>query len=34
VVIAEAEHLQMGYLDGVTREALLPEPLDLATFKA
>jgi Rrf2 family nitric oxide-sensitive transcriptional repressor len=33
-VFAEAERLQMDYLDGVTLEALLPDPLDLATFKA
>jgi Rrf2 family transcriptional regulator, nitric oxide-sensitive transcriptional repressor len=33
-VLAEAERLQMSYLDGVTLEALLPSPLDLATFKA
>jgi Rrf2 family nitric oxide-sensitive transcriptional repressor len=32
-VLAEAERLQMDYLDGVTLESLLPEPLDLATFK-
>jgi Rrf2 family nitric oxide-sensitive transcriptional repressor len=29
-VLAEAERLQMEYLDGVTLEALLPEPLELA----
>jgi Rrf2 family nitric oxide-sensitive transcriptional repressor len=34
VVLAEAERLQMDYLNGVTLEALLPTPLDLAAFKA
>jgi Rrf2 family nitric oxide-sensitive transcriptional repressor len=33
-VLAEAERLQMEFLDGVTLESLLPVPLDLATFKA
>ena len=33
-VLAEAERLQMSYLDGITLESLLPIPLDLATFKA
>jgi Rrf2 family nitric oxide-sensitive transcriptional repressor len=33
VVLAEAERLQLDYLNGVTLESLLPEPLDLATFK-
>ena len=33
-VLAEAERLQMEYLNGVTLEDLLPTPLDLATFKA
>jgi Rrf2 family transcriptional regulator, nitric oxide-sensitive transcriptional repressor len=32
-VLAEAERLQMDYLNSVTLEALLPIPLDLATFK-
>jgi Rrf2 family nitric oxide-sensitive transcriptional repressor len=32
-VLAEAERLQMDYLNGVTLESLLPSPLDLATFK-
>jgi Rrf2 family transcriptional regulator, nitric oxide-sensitive transcriptional repressor len=32
-VLAEAERLQMDYLNSVTLESLLPEPLDLATFK-
>lgn len=31
-VLAEAERLQMEYLDGVSLEALLPEPLELATL--
>ena len=34
VVLAEAERLQMDYLNGVTLESLLPTPLDLATFMA
>lgn len=33
-VLAEAERLQMDYLSSVSLEALLPTPLDLATFKA
>ena len=33
-VLAEAERLQMDYLNGVTLDALLPVPLDLAAFKA
>lgn len=33
-VLAEAERLQMEYLDGVTLEGLLPTPLDLANFLA
>lgn len=33
-VLAEAARLQMDYLNGVTLEALLPAPLDLAKFKA
>ncbi|MHB1557484.1 MAG: RrF2 family transcriptional regulator [Isosphaeraceae bacterium] len=33
-VLAEAERLQMDYLNGVTLEGLLPRPLDLAVFKA
>ena len=33
-VLAEAERLQMDYLNGVTLEDLLPTPLDLATFRA
>ncbi len=33
-VLAEAERLQMDYLNSVTLEALLPNPLDLAAFKA
>jgi Rrf2 family nitric oxide-sensitive transcriptional repressor len=33
-VLAEAERLQMDYLNGITLESLLPKPLDLATFKA
>ncbi len=33
-VLAEAERLQMDYLNSITLEALLPNPLDLATFKA
>ncbi len=33
-VLAEAERLQMDFLNGVTLESLLPSPLDLATFKA
>ena len=33
-VLAEAERLQMDYLNGVTLESLLPNPLDLAIFKA
>lgn len=32
-VLAEAERLQMDYLDGITLESLLPVPLDLAIFK-
>jgi Rrf2 family nitric oxide-sensitive transcriptional repressor len=32
-VLAEAERLQMDYLDSVTLESLLPTPLDLSTFK-
>ena len=32
-VLAEAERLQMDYLNNVTLESLLPEPLDLSTFK-
>ncbi len=34
VVLAEAERIQMDYLNGVTLEGLLPRPLDLAVFKA
>jgi Rrf2 family nitric oxide-sensitive transcriptional repressor len=30
--LAEAERIQMEYLDGVTLEALLPEPLELASL--
>jgi Rrf2 family nitric oxide-sensitive transcriptional repressor len=33
-VLAEAERLQMDYLNSVTLESLLPEPLNLAIFKA
>jgi Rrf2 family transcriptional regulator, nitric oxide-sensitive transcriptional repressor len=33
-VLAQAERLQMDYLDGITLESLLPDPLDLAVFKA
>ena len=33
-VLAEAERLQMDYLNGVTLESLLPKPPDLATFQA
>jgi Rrf2 family nitric oxide-sensitive transcriptional repressor len=33
-VLAEAERIQTEYLDGVTLESLLPNPLDLAAFKA
>jgi Rrf2 family nitric oxide-sensitive transcriptional repressor len=33
-VLAEAERLQMDYVNRVTLEALLPTPLDLASFKA
>src|SRR3954452_21162516 len=33
-VLAEAERLQMDYLNRITLEALLPTPLDLASFKA
>ena len=33
-VFAEAERRQIEYLNGVTLESLLPDPLDLATFKA
>jgi len=33
-VLAEAERQQMDYLNGVTLESLLPDPLDLALFKA
>jgi Rrf2 family nitric oxide-sensitive transcriptional repressor len=33
-VLAEAERIQMDYLNGVTLESLLPTPLDLAMFKA
>jgi Rrf2 family nitric oxide-sensitive transcriptional repressor len=33
-VLIEAERRQMEYLNSVTLEALLPTPLDLATFKA
>lgn len=32
-VLAEAERRQMEYLDGITLESLLPQPLDLAAFK-
>jgi Rrf2 family nitric oxide-sensitive transcriptional repressor len=32
-VFAEAERRQMEYLDGVTLEMLLPEPLNLVTLK-
>jgi Rrf2 family nitric oxide-sensitive transcriptional repressor len=32
-VLAEAERLQMDYLNNVTLESLLPDPLDLSTFK-
>jgi Rrf2 family nitric oxide-sensitive transcriptional repressor len=32
-VLAEAERLQMDYLNGITLEDLLPSPLDLAVFK-
>lgn len=34
VVLAEAERLQMDYLNSVTLEGLLPRPLDLTVFKA
>ncbi len=33
-VLAEAERLQMDYLNSITLETLLPTPLDLAIFKA
>ncbi len=33
-VFAEAERLQMDYLESITLESLLPTPLDLSTFKA
>ena len=33
-VLAEAERLQMDYLNSITLESLLPSPLDLAIFKA
>ena len=33
-VLAEAERLQMDYLNGVTLESLLPDPLNLDVFKA
>jgi Rrf2 family nitric oxide-sensitive transcriptional repressor len=33
-VLAQAERLQMDYLNGITLESLLPRPLDLAAFKA
>jgi Rrf2 family nitric oxide-sensitive transcriptional repressor len=33
-VLAEAERLQMDYLNSITLESLLPEPLNLAIFKA
>jgi Rrf2 family nitric oxide-sensitive transcriptional repressor len=33
-ILAEAERIQMEYLDGVTLESLLPQPLELATLKA
>ena len=33
-VLAEAERLQMDYLNSITLESLLPSPLDLAVFKA
>jgi Rrf2 family transcriptional regulator, nitric oxide-sensitive transcriptional repressor len=33
-VLAEAERLQMDYLDSISLETLLPTPLDLAIFKA
>jgi Rrf2 family transcriptional regulator, nitric oxide-sensitive transcriptional repressor len=33
-VLAEAERLQMDYLNSVTLEDLLPTPLDLEIFKA
>ena len=33
-VLAEAERRQMNYLEGITLESLLPNPLDLATFMA
>jgi Rrf2 family nitric oxide-sensitive transcriptional repressor len=33
-VFAEAERLQMDFLNSITLESLLPEPLDLAIFKA
>jgi Rrf2 family transcriptional regulator, nitric oxide-sensitive transcriptional repressor len=33
-VLAEAERLQMAYLNSITLESLLPEPLDLMVFKA
>jgi Rrf2 family transcriptional regulator, nitric oxide-sensitive transcriptional repressor len=32
-VLAEAERLQMDYLNGITLESLLPDPLDLVVFK-
>jgi Rrf2 family nitric oxide-sensitive transcriptional repressor len=33
-VLAEAERLQFEYLNRVTLEALLPDPLDLTTFRS
>jgi Rrf2 family transcriptional regulator, nitric oxide-sensitive transcriptional repressor len=33
-VLAEAERVQMDYLNSVTLESLLPNPLDLTIFKA
>ena len=33
-VFAEAERLQMDYLNSITLESLLPTPLDLSMFKA
>lgn len=33
-VLLEAERLQLDYLNSISLEAILPTPLDLATFKA
>jgi Rrf2 family transcriptional regulator, nitric oxide-sensitive transcriptional repressor len=33
-VLAEAERIQMDYLNSITLESLLPTPLDLSLFKA